>query len=257
MDLKLTGKTALITGASKGIGLACAQQLAAAGCNLRLAARTLADLEQVRQQLQAAYQVQVAVFAVDLADGAQARALLQRNQDIDFLVNNAGAIPSGSLTQIDEARWRAAWDLKVFGYINTCREAYAFMSERGHGVILNIIGAGGERPTASYIVGGAGNAALMAMTRALGANSLTRGVRVLAINPGLIHTERLEQVLRQAAQRRWQDAERWQELLSARHPPGEPAQIGAMAAFLLSDLSAFTTGTVITVDGGASARFAE
>ncbi len=94
----------------------------------------------------------------------------------------------------------------------------------------------------------------MALTRALGATSTRHGIRVVGINPGQIHTERLEAMLRRAAATRFGDEERWQDLIDNRHPPGRPEQIGDMAAFLASDLSAFTTGTIVTVDGGAAAR---
>ncbi len=256
MDLQLGGKKALITGASKGIGFACALRLAQEGANVRLVARTAADLANAKAGILEQADVDVQTFQVDLSDGDAVRGLFESNLDIDILINNAGAIPGGDIGQIDEATWRDAWDLKVFGYINTCRAAFEFMKKRGSGVIINIIGAGGERPTPGYIAGGAGNAALMAMTRAIGSTSLKYGVRVLGLNPGLIHTERLETLMRNFAKGRFGDESRWKELLEAEFPPGEPAHIADMTALLASDLSAFTTGTIITVDGGASARFA-
>lgn len=254
MELNLQGKSALITGASKGIGFACAMSLAREGCNVRLVARTVNDLETAHDKIAAETGAKPAIIPADLANGDTVKGLLQDHNDIDILINNAGAIPVGFIQDIDEEAWREAWELKVFGYINMCREAYANMRERGGGVIINIIGVGGERPSAGYIAGGTGNAALMALTRGLGATSSRHGIRVVAINPGQIHTERLETMLRRAAQTRFEDEDRWQELLDARYPPGDPQHIGDMAAFLASDLSAFTTGTVITVDGGAAAR---
>lgn len=254
MKLNLEDKTALITGASKGIGFACAMSLAREGCHVRLVARTAADLESARERIRSEANVNVEIFPADLADSLAVEKLMSENADIDILINNAGAIPVGFIHQVDEATWRKTWDLKVFGYINMCRAAYGNMVAKGGGVIINIIGVGGEKPTAGYIAGGAGNAALMALTRGLGATSSRHGIRVLAINPGQIHTERLETMLRGAAADRLGDEERWQELLDSRYPPGEPAHIGDMAAFLASDLSAFTTGTVVTVDGGAAAR---
>src|SRR5690606_449637 len=115
----------------------------------------------------------------------------------DILVNCAGAIPRGRLNELDEARWRDAWELKLFGYINLSRSVYGRMAGRGSGVILNIIGVGGERPTAEYIAGSTANAALMAFTRALGGESVDHGVRVLGINPGLVATDRMVTLLSQ------------------------------------------------------------
>src|SRR5215471_19232102 len=114
MDLHLRGKTALVTGASKGIGLACARQLAEEGCHLHIASRTKADLEKARESIQSRHNVSVTVHAVDLSKGDAVRALAAACGDIDILVNNAGAIPAGDLQTIDEKRWREAWDLKVF-----------------------------------------------------------------------------------------------------------------------------------------------
>lgn len=254
MELELSGKTALITGASKGIGLACARRFAEEGCNLRLAARTLTDLESARDSIGARHNVNVQLFPCDLAERGAAEALMAANTDIDILINNAGAIPSGFIVDIDEDTWRTAWDLKVFGYINMCRAAYAAMKARGEGVIINIIGVGGEKPTAGYIAGGAGNAALMALTRALGATSTRDNIRVVGLNPGLIKTERMQTLLERAAEIRFADASRWRELLDARYPPGEATHIADTAAFLASPRSAFTTGTIVTVDGGSAAR---
>jgi NAD(P)-dependent dehydrogenase (short-subunit alcohol dehydrogenase family) len=254
LDLGLEGRTALITGASKGIGYAAAYRLAQEGCNVHLASRTKADLEKASAEIRGRYNVEVAIHAIDLSDGDAARALVTDCKDIDILVNNAGAIPGGDISAIEEPRWREAWDLKVFGYINTCRAAYANMKARGKGVIVNVIGAAGERPSAGYIAGSAGNASLMALTRGLGGRSRADNIRVVAINPGLTRTERMITLMRTWAEKDLGDPERWEEMLDAEFPPAEPEEIAAMVALLASDLSASTTGTVITIDGGSSSR---
>ncbi len=126
-------------------------------------------------------------------------------------MNNAGAIPPGDLLGVDDARWRAAWDLKVFGFIGLTRALYPRLKERG-GVVVNVIGAAGEWFDPAYIVGSAGNAALMAFTRALGKAAPDDGMRVVGINPGPVATERLTMLLRTRAERELGDAGRWQEL---------------------------------------------
>jgi len=171
MDLGLTGRTALITGASKGIGFAAAESLAQAGCHLHLAASTQADLEAAQAKLKNQYNISVTIHPTDLSDGQAARALVEQCSQADILVNNAGAIPAGDIHDITEDRWREAWDLKVFGYQNMCRAMLAHMRSRGSGVIINIIGTAGEAHSPGYIVGPDGNAPTMPMTRALGANS--------------------------------------------------------------------------------------
>jgi NAD(P)-dependent dehydrogenase (short-subunit alcohol dehydrogenase family) len=256
MELKLAGRKALVTGASKGIGRATSQLLAGEGCDVVLVARTAADLEQLRAAVRAQHNVAVTAVPLDLSNGDAARSLARDFPDIDILVNNAGAIPGGTLEEIDEPRWRQAWDLKVFGYINLCRAYYLIMKQRRRGVIINIIGSAGERLDAAYIAGSAGNASLMAFTRALGGAAPSDGVRVVGINPGPVSTDRLVSLLRKRAQDRLGDAERWQELVKPM-PFGRaatPEEIAAMAAFLASDLSAYTSGTIITIDGGAANR---
>jgi 3-oxoacyl-[acyl-carrier protein] reductase len=256
MDLNLRGRKALVTGASKGIGYATARCLAQEGCDVVLVSRTAADLEAARERILKECNVAVAVEPRDLSDSKSPPALAQKYPDLDILVNNAGAIPGGRLEEIDEARWRAAWDLKVFGYINLTREYFRLMRARGRGVIVNIIGAAGEKMNSGYIAGSAGNASLMAFTRALGGAAPEAGLRVVGINPGPVATDRHVTLMRKQAQDKLGDPERWREL-SKSLPFGRaatPEEIAAMAAFLASDHSAYTTGTIVTIDGGLANR---
>src|SRR6187401_1498030 len=200
MDLKLRGRTALITGASKGIGRAIAAVLAAEGCKLILVSRTAADLEAARKEIAASGNAAVVTRALALSVTAAVTELAAAYPDIDILVNNAGAIPGGRLAEIDDTRWRQAWDLKVFGYINMTRAFYAAMKARGGGVIINILGVAGERLEPNYIAGSVGNAGLMAFTKAMGAASPADNIRVVGINPGPIATERLEMIMQKRAQ---------------------------------------------------------
>ena len=257
MDLKLRGKTALITGGSKGIGKAIAFRLAEEGCDLHLAARNAENLETVAAQLRAEYRVLVTVHPMDLSNGENAVALVAACDDVDILVNNAGAIAAGSISDIDEAAWRSGWDLKVYGFVNLAREMYRAMKARGHGVVLNVIGiAGGEVTEFNYIAGTTGNAGLAAFTRAMGGGSPADNIRVLGINPGMTATERLVNLMRQNAENKGLDPDDWRQL-TATMPFGrlaEPEEVADLCAFLVSDRAAYISGTVVTIDGGLSSR---
>jgi NAD(P)-dependent dehydrogenase (short-subunit alcohol dehydrogenase family) len=157
---------------------------------------------------------------------------------------------------IDEARWRAAWDLKVFGYINLTREFLALMAKRGRGVIVNVVGLAGEKMDAGYVAGSAGNAALIAFTKAVGSTSLDKGVRVLGCNPGPVETDRIITLMKTRAEREFGDAARWQEYLK-RLPLGRAAkaeEVADLVTFLASDRAAYISGTVTNIDGGLGAR---
>ena len=256
MDLKLTGKRVLVTGASKGIGAATAAAFAEEGCHVRLVARSADALSELAGRLSRQHNVEATAHVADLRQSGDIARLAAEAEDVDILVNNAGDIPGGALAAMDEAAWRHAWDLKVFGYINLCRIYLERMQARRSGVIVNIIGAAGERFDANYITGAAGNAALMTFTRALGGRSLDAGVRVVGINPGPVETDRIVTLMKTRAAAQFGDESRYPELM-ARYPLGRaatPREIADLALFLASDRSAYTTGVVFTVDGGLSAR---
>src|ERR1700726_1105636 len=233
MDLGLRGRKALVTGASKGIGQACAEVLAEEGCDIVLVSRTAADLETVRAKIAGEHNVAVRYYALDLSDSRNVDKLAAECTDTDLLVNNAGAVPGGNIAEIDEARWRQAWDLKVFGYIH---------------------GGAGENPDFDYVAGSSGNASLMAFTRAIGGTAPRDGLRVMGINPGPVLTERLETLMRHRAQTRFGDPEKWTEQLKplAFGRAAKPEEIAYMVAFLASSRSAYTTGPIHTTDGGGT-----
>ena len=251
MDLGLSGKTALITGGSKGIGRASAEVLADEGCNVVLVAREQAALDAAAAAIRARRQVNVRTISADLSSDAAVRRVAEEAGALDILVNNAGAIPPGDLLSVDDERWRRAWDLKVFGYISFCRVVYAAMKAKSKMVSV-VIGSAGEKFPTTYIAGAAGNASLMAFTRALGKGAPADGLRVVGINPGPVETERHVMLQRDRAARELGDAERWRELNKSMPfgRPATPAEIGNAVAFLASAKSGYTSGTVLTIDGG-------
>jgi NAD(P)-dependent dehydrogenase (short-subunit alcohol dehydrogenase family) len=257
MDLNLKGRSVLISGASKGIGRAVAEEFAREGCSLILVSRTAADLERARDEIRAHFDVPVEILAADLAHADARQAVVRKAGAIDILVNNAGAIPKGDLLELDDVRWREAWELKVFGYINMCREFYRGMQQRRAGVIVNIIGFSSEKLDYDYLAGSTGNAALVAFTRALGSLSIEFGVRVLGVNPGYVETERAVRGLRIRAQKELGDPEKWPDLVRELWPRGQmikPKEIADVVTFLASDRASAITGHIITVDAGFASR---
>ncbi len=256
MDLRLTGKRALVTGASQGIGEGVARTLAAEGVHLHLTARSADRLEQIRREIADEHGVEVTVHALDITVPGVCEQLVREAGDVDILINNAGVIPSGTMFDIDEEKWRAGWELKVFGYINLCRLFYPLMKARGGGVIVNNIGNGGEVFDPRYIAGVTGNAALMAFSKALGGASLDDNIRVVGVNPGPVDTDRIYTMLKKRAATTLGDESRYMEL-AANYPLGRPAHLDEVVdtiVFLASERSGYTSGTIVTVDGGIASR---
>ncbi len=256
MDLNLTGKLALITGGSKGIGKGIGASLAREGCNLHLVARDPAALAETAEELRSEHGVTVDVTALDMAVPGAAETLIKAVPSVDILINNAGAVPAGDIAKINEDTWRAAWDLKIFGYINLTRLMLSRMVASGGGVICNITGMAGDRPSKDFVAGSAGNASLNAFTCAVGGRSIDDGVRVFAVSPGAVMTERMVGLLKTRAENEGIDPDNWQSLMAAL-PMGRAAkveEVGDVVAFLVSERAAYVSGSVINIDGGGRNR---
>lgn len=258
MDLQLKGKTVLVTGASKGIGLSTALAFAAEGAELVLVARDEQRLAQAAAQISDQTGASVGQLAVDLGADSGREAVFKAWPEIDILVNNAGAIPAGRLADLPMEKWHQGWSLKVFGYIHLCQLYAAAMSAKGAGTIVNIIGMGGRAVRPDYICGAAGNAALIGFTQALGAETPANNVRVFGINPAATMTDRIIEMSKTRAQVRFGDSDRWEELLRGENLPfgriKKPEEVGALAAMLCAPQVQYLSGTVIDMDGGGQWR---
>ena len=255
MDLQLKGKTALITGASKGIGAGLAKVFAEEGCNLHLAARNGAAMKSLSDELTNKFDIFVKVHEADLSSTKSMQELDHSAGEYDILLNNAGDIPAGDIEEVTDEAIKKGFDLKVFGYISLSR---AFWNKRKgrDGVIINVIGNSGENWDAAYFAGSTGNAALMSFTKALGGRSLNEGIRIIGVNPGPVATDRMLKIMRRKAIDILGDETRWEELYN-HYPAKRPAtvkEVADLCAFLASPLAGYITGTIVTIDGGISSR---
>jgi NAD(P)-dependent dehydrogenase (short-subunit alcohol dehydrogenase family) len=260
MDIGLAVKHVLITGGSKGIGLALAHEFAAEGANVVIVARDEATLGRAAGEVRRKHNAKVTTHPADLSQPQAREALHRAFPGIDILVNNAGAIPGGGIADIGMERWQEAWALKVFGYIHLCQLYVADMKARRSGAIVNIIGMGGRAVRPDYICGAAGNAALIGFTNALGAETPQHNVRVFGINPAATMTDRIITLSKTRAKARFGDESRWQETLNAERLPfgriKSPEEVAALATMLCAPQVHYLSGTVIDMDGGGQWRAA-
>jgi len=253
MDLQLNDKRVLITGGTRGIGLACALAFANEGCNVTIVGSRPESVDAALLRFSPEQRGRVDGIAADLGQRGAAARLGEPLAGADIVVNNAGAIPGGGLERVDDAQWRAAWDLKLYSYVDTTRTALPAMMARGHGVIVNVIGIAGAAPRYDYLCGSMANAALTSFTHAVGAHASANGVRVVGVNPGPTETDRLVTLTRARARERFGDDEQWPQML-AHLPFGratQPDEIADLVVFLASSRASYLSGVVVDADGGA------
>lgn len=252
MNLQLDGKVAIVTGASRGIGRAIAQTLATEGMRVVLVARSRDQLEHVAASCATDCLVQAVDLRAPEIPTAVVDATLSRFGQIDVLVNNAGATKRGDFLALSDAEWSDGFELKFFGAMRCCRAAWTHLQAR-QGAIVNIVGIGGRTGSSEFTIGGAVNAALLNFTKALADRGLKDGVRVNAINPGSISTERLQVRVRSFASEQGIDeaaaAQRMAQKLGVVRF-GTPEEIARVVGFLASPQSAYCQGTIVDVDGG-------
>ena len=259
MDLHLNDKHVLITGGSKGIGLACAVVFLEEGAKVSLVSRDQANLDAARTRLLAKFpnaSDRIAVVPADLRDATSAvRALDQAELALgalDILVNSAGAAKRTAAPDLTPEIWRDAMDAKFFTYINMMDPAIKRMAARNRGVVVNVVGAGGKVASTLHISGGSANAALMLASAGMAAAYAPFGIRVNAVNPAATLTERLREGMQVTAAHQKISQEQALAQATARVPLGRlatPEEVADTVVYLASDRASYVTGTIITMDG--------
>jgi NAD(P)-dependent dehydrogenase (short-subunit alcohol dehydrogenase family) len=256
MDLELQGKVVLVTGGSKGIGLACARGFAREGAQVAICSRDAAHLHAARQTLAADGWTVLPVQA-DLSDPQAAFAAVAQVEaalgPLDVLINSAGSARRTPAAELNAQAWRAAMDAKYFTYIHAMDAALKSLVARRSGAIVNIIGSGGKVANPIHLPGGAANAALMLVSAGLATAWGGHGIRVNAINPGATFTDRLKGGLEVEARQAGKTAQEVLQAGQARLPLGryaQPEEVADAALFLASARATYVTGAILTMDGG-------
>lgn len=260
MELGISGRRALVTGGSLGIGRATAAELAAEGVDVAIVARDKARLDAAAQVLSSNTGGRVIGIAGDMGNADDIAHVVDEASaalgGIDILVNNAGSSPAGRIEDLDDETWMASFELKFMGYMRLSHAVLPAMRTQGWGRIVNIIGGGGHSPRPGYILGGAYNAALINFTRALGKSAAPDGVLVNGVNPSSIDTPRWATLMEQRSKFEGKSPAEINAGIEANIPVGRlgtSEDIAGLVAFLCSERAEFLAAININADGGASA----
>lgn len=255
MDLGLSGRVALVTGASRGLGRATALRLAQEGMHIAIAARDRSRLDKVADDIRA-LGVKALPIVADLSTTAAANAVIGsvigEFGKLNLLVNNAGATKRGDFLKLTDADWASGFDLKFFGAVRLARSAWPHLRQ-SKGMVLNIGGVGGFAAEAEFMIGGSVNAAIGLFTKALSDRGIQDGVRVLAIHPGTFQTERFDTRARTRMAEDNLSFEDAAEAMRKEHDIarfGKPEELATLIAMLASDSIEFLQGSIIVMDGG-------
>lgn len=250
MDLGFAGKQVLVTGGSRGIGLSAVKIFLEVGASVVFVDQSSDNVSGAVADCSKLHTDNVSGIVADLATTQGRKLVVDLLPKIDVLVNNAGAIPGGGVDAVDDDIRRKTWELKVFGYVELCREALAIMLTNERGVIVNVIGIAGAAPRFDYICGSMVNAGLIAFTQAAGADSTKKGVKVVSVNPRPTETERLVKLYMARAEQRFGDENRWSEILQ--HLPfgrsAKAQEMGGLIVYLTYRRASFLSGVVVSAD---------
>ena len=257
MDLKLTGKTALVTGGSEGIGKGIAWALAKEGVDVAICARRMEPLKATADEIAKATGRKIVPITADLTKDADCKSFIEEAHKamgrIDLMINNAGSAPGGVIETLTEDDWAQAMQLKFMGYVRCLRYALPIMVAQGGGRVVNLIGNDGVKPSYWEIAPGAANAAGQNMTLSLAGQYGRHGVSFCAVNPGPVRTERWAGLVKAMSRDMGISVEKADTLAPASIPLGRIAEVEEVAnlvVMLSSPLVQMANGTMIEIDGG-------
>ncbi|HXD34819.1 MAG TPA: SDR family oxidoreductase [Pyrinomonadaceae bacterium] len=257
MDLGLKGKVALVAAASRGLGRAVAEELAAEGASLILCARHAEALNETRDQIAISTGAPVLAVVADVTLASDIGRIVAAGQaqfgTIDILVTNAGGPPAGRIESLNRDHWEAATRLTLFSAIELTRQVLPGMKARGWGRILNITSISVKQPVENLVLSNSLRAAVTGFARTLANEVAADGITVNNILPGYTRTERVEELANMMADKEGISPSdftaRWEKEIPMKRL-GEPREFAALAAFLVSERASYITGTSIQVDGG-------
>ena len=257
MDLQLTGKVALVTAASKGLGRATAAQLAAEGARVMISSRDAGQLAETAAQIGAETGAQVEHCPADVSDPADVDRLLAETQarlgGVDVLVNNAGGPPPGGFDALDDAGWQRGFELTLMSAVRLVRGVLPHMREQGSGRIVTIASSSIKQPIENLLLSNTFRVAIVGLSKSLALELAPHGILVNTVGPGRIATDRVAGLDAHRAQSTGLSVEQVREQSEKGIPMGRygtPEEFGRVVAFLASGANTYTTGQSLLVDGG-------
>lgn len=257
MDLKLNNKTAIISASSKGLGKACAEELAAEGCNLTIFSRKLANIKKTAEEIESKHNVKVIYLKADTSNPNDLKNVvnttLKEFKKIDILINNSGGPPFGYFEDFKPGDWQKALELNLLSIVNLTKAVLPSMKKHNWGRIINITSVAVKQPIDGLILSNTARTAVIGLTKTLSNEYAKYNILFNNVCPGRIMTDRIIDLANSRAKLTKKSFKKVIEEMESDIPVGKighPKELSALVAFLASERSSYITGNTIQVDGG-------